>query len=108
MEQINFSIQFLREKFPRTQIYPSIGNHEAAPPDLFQPNNMSWLYEFIAEQWNFDQQTRQTFVTGGFYTAKITQTIRLISLNTNLCSASNYWLYINSTDPLGQLQWVPI
>jgi sphingomyelin phosphodiesterase len=31
---------------------------------------------------------------------------RLISLNTNYCPKENFWLIINSTDPLGQLEWL--
>lgn len=30
---------------------------------------------------------------------------RLVSLNMNYCAALNFWLFINSTDPLGQLEW---
>jgi sphingomyelin phosphodiesterase len=32
--------------------------------------------------------------------------LKLISLNTNYCPKENFWLFINSTDPLGQLQWL--
>jgi len=32
--------------------------------------------------------------------------LRLISLNMNYCSRENFWLLVNTTDPLGQLQWV--
>lgn len=32
--------------------------------------------------------------------------VRLVSLNMNYCSALNFWLYINSTDPLDQLKWL--
>ena len=31
---------------------------------------------------------------------------RLISLNMNYCPTLNFWLFINSTDPLGQLEWL--
>ena len=32
--------------------------------------------------------------------------MRLISLNTNYCPRENFWLLINSTDPLDQLKWL--
>ncbi len=32
--------------------------------------------------------------------------MRLISLNTNYCPKENFWLLINSTDPLDQLDWL--
>lgn len=32
--------------------------------------------------------------------------LRLVSLNMNYCPSDNYYLYVNSTDPLGQLAWL--
>lgn len=34
------------------------------------------------------------------------QGLRLVSLNMNYCPGENFYLYINSTDPLGQLAWL--
>ena len=31
---------------------------------------------------------------------------RIISLNMNYGNDGNWWLWINSTDPAGQLQWL--
>ena len=43
---------------------------------------------------------------GAFYTIKIFEKLRLISLNTNYCPKENFWLLINSTDPFDQLKWL--
>lgn len=43
---------------------------------------------------------------GAFYTLMIRPGLRLISLNMNYCPALNFWLFINSTDPLNQLEWL--
>ena len=32
--------------------------------------------------------------------------LRLVSLNMNYCPSGNFWLYVNSTDPLDQLKWL--
>lgn len=32
--------------------------------------------------------------------------MRLVALNSNYCPPENWYLYINSTDPYGQLQWL--
>ncbi len=43
---------------------------------------------------------------GAFYTIKLLDNLRLISLNTNYCPRENFWLLLNSTDPLNQLDWL--
>jgi sphingomyelin phosphodiesterase len=42
------------------------------------------------------------FLRGAFYSIKLFSNMRLISLNTNYCAQLNFWLYVNSTDPLGK------
>ena len=37
---------------------------------------------------------------------KLFGNLRLISLNTNYCPRENFWLLLNSTDPLNQLDWL--
>ncbi|CAF3526154.1 unnamed protein product [Rotaria socialis] len=106
--------QLLAKTFPNKTFYSAVGNHEAAPCNLFPtPNvrsdNISWLYEVLAESWiklGLPPNTRESIERGGFYTTVIRPGLRLISLNMNYCSAENFWLFINSTDPLGQLQWM--
>ncbi|CAF2112809.1 unnamed protein product [Rotaria magnacalcarata] len=111
LNEIFFTTQLLTETFPNKKIYPCVGNHESAPPDLFPTSNAtSWLYSALANQWidqfGLEEQTRDTILKGGYYTTMIAPKLRLISLNMNYCTENNYWLFINSTDPLGQLQWM--
>ena len=87
-----------------------------APCNLFPtPNirseNISWLYEVLADSWiklGLPADTHDSILYGGFYTTVIRPGLRLISLNMNYCDPNNYWLFINATDPLDQLQWVSI
>ncbi|CAF0910592.1 unnamed protein product [Adineta ricciae] len=110
LEEISFTTRLLKRTFPNKKIYPCVGNHEAAPPDLFSTNDMSWLYTNLVDQWigqfGLDERTRDTILKGGYYTTMIASNLRLISLNMNYCTENNYWLFINSTDPLGQLKWM--
>jgi sphingomyelin phosphodiesterase len=72
-------------------------------------DNISWLYDALAENWiklGLSPDTRESILYGAFYTTSIRSGLRLISLNMNYCTSDNYWLVINSTDPLDQLQWV--
>ena len=89
-------------------------SYSIAPCNLYPtPNiktdNISWLYEALADSWiklGLPEDTRQSIENGAFYTTLIRRGLRLIALNMNYCTSDNYWLVINSTDPLGQLQWV--
>lgn len=85
-----------------------------APCNLFPtPNvksdNISWLYQTLANTWirlGLPEDTRDSIEHGAFYTTLVVPGLRLISLNMNYCSRENFWLIINATDPLNQLQWV--
>ncbi|CAF0859159.1 unnamed protein product [Adineta ricciae] len=106
--------QLLAETFPNVTFYSAVGNHEAAPCNLFptpniQSSNISWLYHALADSWinlGLPDDTRETIERGAFYTTVVRPGLRVISLNMNYCSAENFWLFINSTDPLEQLQWM--
>ncbi len=86
----------------------------AAPCNLFptpivRTDNITWLYEALADSWiklGLPSDTRDSITRGAFYTTIVRPGLRLISLNMNYCAPENYWLFINATDPLGQLQWV--
>lgn len=99
---------------PKKPIYCTLGNHESAPVNSFPPpyindkDSISWLYEAVADSWKnwLPQETMSTIKRGGFYTVKLGDKFRLISLNMNYCNNGNWWLLINTTDPTGQLQWL--
>ncbi|CAF1435418.1 unnamed protein product [Adineta ricciae] len=112
---INTINHLLAKTFPDKMIYSTIGNHEAAPCNLFPtPNirsdNISWLYQSLADSWintlGLPNTTRETILRGGFYTTIVRPGLRIISLNTNYYASDNYWLFINATDPLNQLEWL--
>jgi hypothetical protein len=67
------------------------------------------LYEALADSWiklGLPADTRDSIVRGAFYTTIVRPGLRMISLNMNYCAPENYWLFVNATDPLDQLQWV--
>ncbi|CAF1108747.1 unnamed protein product [Adineta steineri] len=111
---INTINNMLAKIFPNKTIYSAVGNHEAAPCNLYPtPNiktdNITWLYEVLADNWirfGLSEDTRASIERGAFYTTLIRPGLRLISLNMNYCSRENFWLLINTTDPLNQLQWL--
>uniref|UniRef100_A0A8D2Q7P7 Sphingomyelin phosphodiesterase n=1 Tax=Varanus komodoensis TaxID=61221 RepID=A0A8D2Q7P7_VARKO len=95
-------------------VYPAVGNHESVPVNAFPPpyvhgnRSSAWLYSAMADAWQqwLPPDALQTLRQGGFYALWVLPGLRLVSLNMNFCSATNFWLLINSTDPAGQLQWL--
>lgn len=81
------------------------------PTPNIRSDNISWLYQSLADTWiqlGLPEDTRESILRGAFYTTKVRPGLRVISLNMNYCAQDNFWLFINSTDPLDQLQWVNI
>ena len=102
---------------PNIKILPTFGNHEMIPVDSFSPSNLlmiarddspEWLYRKLDSFWSrwLPSDTIATITKDGFYSVAIRKGLRVISLNTNFCHTRNFWLYINSTDPGNQLQWL--
>uniref|UniRef100_UPI00359018B4 sphingomyelin phosphodiesterase isoform X2 n=1 Tax=Myxine glutinosa TaxID=7769 RepID=UPI00359018B4 len=97
----------------RVRVFPAVGNHESTPVNSFPPPfitgnlSSSWLYEEMASNWSrwLPNDALHTIRIGGFYTARVKPGLRVVSLNMNFCSAENFWLLINDTDPAGQLHW---
>ncbi|CAF0859177.1 unnamed protein product [Adineta ricciae] len=111
---INTINQLLVTLFPNKTFYSAVGNHEAAPCNMFptpsvRSDNITWLYQALADNWiklGLSPDTRQSILRGAFYTTIVRPGLRLISMNMNYCAEDNFWLFINSTDPLEQLQWM--
>lgn len=99
---------------PGKKIYQTLGNHESAPVNSFPPSYITgndaetWLYNETAKLWKnwLPADTMKDIKRAGYYTTMIQQGLRLVSLNMNYCNNQNWWLLINTTDPMGQLNWL--
>lgn len=102
---------------PGVRIFPTLGNHEMVPVDSFTPSNLidiagddspEWLYRKLDSFWSrwLPDDTVTTLTKDGFYATQVRPGLKLVSLNTNFCHNKNFWLYINSTDPGNQLEWL--
>ncbi|KAI9473630.1 MAG: Metallo-dependent phosphatase-like protein [Benjaminiella poitrasii] len=108
-------------------LYPTVGNHEAAPTNNFPlwssnlPNevehhfyNLKWLYKSLAHSWRrwitpFSALSNHSIeLNMGSYIARPVKGLKLISLNTNFCYILNWWLYEHpiQKDPNGVLSWL--
>lgn len=99
---------------PNTPIYWALGNHEAIPvnqyaphfaPQRFQPR---WMYEAIlsADRKYLPSSADQSTLYRGSYSVLIGSNLRLISLNTGYSETTNFFIYLNQTDPDGTLSWL--
>jgi len=113
IDAITYATVTFKKYFPEKKIFPTLGNHEGYPVDSFPPPSITgedsdvWLRSTLAEKWGtwLPKDTQETIMRGGFYTTMVEGNLRLISLNMNYGNPSNFWLWVKSEDPAGQLQW---
>ncbi|CAG7726400.1 unnamed protein product [Allacma fusca] len=104
----------IRKYFPDTPVIPVIGNHDTNPGNLFTPRSVknkfstTWVYEVTAKAWAqwLSPEFLETFLYGGFYSRILNPQLRIIVINNNVCSATNFWQAIEDRDPYGQLHWL--
>lgn len=86
-----------------------LNNDSSYPPSFVPPErNISWLYDELDIQWRLwlPAGTSSTVRKGAFYSVLVRPGFRILSINTNYCNNKNWWLLINSTDPVNELQWL--
>ncbi|XP_050420386.1 sphingomyelin phosphodiesterase-like [Adelges cooleyi] len=109
------SVQQMMTMFPGVPIFPALGNHESVPVNSFPFSSavntpeysIDWLYSELDTQWRrwLPDSTSRTIKRGAFYSVLVRPGFRIISLNMNYCNNLNWWLLLNSTDPVNELQW---
>ncbi|KAG0213344.1 hypothetical protein BGX28_004682 [Mortierella sp. GBA30] len=95
------------------KVYPTVGNHESGPANLFpipsSGTDMSWLYKNLADNWSrwLPSDAVNAVKNYGAYTVSPTPGFRIISLNTNFCYTSNFYLYgqTRDYDPFDEIKW---
>lgn len=77
-------------------------------PTADQDSSISLFYNDIDTLWSrwLSVNTSRTLRKGAFYSSTIRSGLRIISLNTNVCSNLNIWLLQKSKDPSEELQWL--
>lgn len=114
LQNINIINNHLKRTFPRIPIFPSIGNHDTDPVNLFSSSDagessMDWLYKAFLDSWGDwipDKTVEPTIMKGGYYSVLFQEGFRIIAVNSNFCYILNFWLLIDSVDPSEQLAWL--
>ena len=76
-------------------IFPSLGNHEIFPVDLFIKSETDFLehYATIFKEYFYEQEAFETFKKYGYYTEKYKDTnLRIVVLNCLLCDNMNFYI----------------
>ncbi|GMT36587.1 hypothetical protein PFISCL1PPCAC_27884, partial [Pristionchus fissidentatus] len=100
--------------FPTTPVYWALGNHEGVPVNSFAPHSVDerfWpikLYDELTEMnkpWvkNEDEDDSSRF--RGSWSTLAAERLRIISINTGFCINTNFFLYLNQSDPEGTMTW---
>ncbi|TRY69516.1 hypothetical protein TCAL_15136 [Tigriopus californicus] len=115
LESAKSITDLVKQVFPDTPIFPSLGNHESFPCNSFPPStlnntefNPSWLYNALKDLYSdwLPQEALDTFVKDGYYTTEIMPGLRAIAVNSMTCYNLNFWLNYNWADANGQLAWL--
>lgn len=106
-----FHSQFDSPSLINSNVFPTIGNHESAPANIFPLEHSSipsrktyldlkWLYKSLATNWQrwlgADINSFTQSNTGSYVTRPMPG-LKLISLNTNFCYILNWWLFQQPT-----------
>ncbi|XP_058823032.1 sphingomyelin phosphodiesterase-like [Topomyia yanbarensis] len=114
-ESMSRIYRLLKDRFAGVPFYPTLGNHEAHPSNLFAPHdvpevlNTKYLYDHIADEWEEwlrDESVNDTLADGGYYTVLSPLGHRVIALNNNFCFVRNWWLLFSNDYFIQQLQWL--
>lgn len=90
-------------------LYPTLGNHECFPVNVFNMGDEQWVTKYISDLWGCrmdSEAVASLFATGSYSVLHPGTNLRVISLNTNACNNQNWWLFQNVTDPGGLILWL--
>ncbi|XP_076817204.1 acid sphingomyelinase-like phosphodiesterase 3b [Clavelina lepadiformis] len=108
IETISNLTSLLKEVFPTTTIYSTLGNHDYHPKNQMPVGN-STLLNGVAnlwQDWFTDKNSLEMFRSNGYYSTEVTPGLCVISLNTNIWYSSNHQIDEDDNDPGGQFQWL--
>ncbi|XP_060523753.1 sphingomyelin phosphodiesterase-like isoform X2 [Cylas formicarius] len=113
-KQIAYVYQKLASSFPNTPVLPVLGNHEAAPLNVFAPPNVtraefsqSWLYGLSDRLWSrWLGDSSKTISRQGYYSVMANDKLKIVGLNNNVCYIYNWWLLYDTTFLVEQLDFL--
>lgn len=103
-----FLTSMFKKYFPNKRIYPSLGNHDTFPVDQINAKYYR-LFESLYSSWcdliSNDTRDCRHLLKGGYYSVKMTDFHRIVSLNTAFYDPHNLLVNENE-DPAEQFEWL--
>jgi hypothetical protein len=112
VEYTETSIYSMLKSYIGGPIYAALGNHDSDPENVEGPHSLpgplgqqySWNYDHVAGLWEKfgwidDADADEASLHYGAYSVKNSHGLRIITLNTDFYYKSNFYNFINSTDP---------
>ena len=98
------------KKYPDTPIYFCIGNHDVIGDMNPSGDDQKSLYRDTAELWGdyLDEDAKASFAATGWYAQKISDTVKLVVLNTEYYDYGNDEVLVGNTyvDGYAQYEWL--
>ena len=100
--------EMVKEFGEEIPIYPVIGNHEKAPPDIFYGSETVLLHGLSkAFRKYLTKEAYDTFSQFGYYTMLHKDTnLRIVSLNCLICNSMNFHLISDSAQVAKMFKWL--
>jgi hypothetical protein len=112
VEYTETSVYGMFKSYLTGPVFAALGNHDSSPENIDAPYNLpgplgqqtSWNYNHVAglwlnEGWINSADAQQAATHYGGYSVKSHVGLRIISFNTDFWYKSNFYMYINTTNP---------
>jgi len=109
-------MDYIKEVFPDTQVFPSLGNHEPFPCNIIPGStagvdatwNPDWLLSELSEYYAawLPEEQLATFRETAAYSYLYRPGFRIISFPSPLCLTYNFFLWMDFSDPGNMLTWL--
>ena len=107
IKQMKEFFSIMKYYFPKTQIYPCLGNHDTFPIDQLAPPSIfsRFLMKYLNETWKLDKDALKTLAYGGYYTQLIQPKWRIVAIN-SLYYDNHNKLIKETIDIANQFKWL--
>jgi sphingomyelin phosphodiesterase len=119
-QSVNYNLEYQRvvssafQKYfqnSNTIVYPIYGNHGCYPINQYLYGPKQYMPTPFCQDWAWTVTSSPAVLSSlqsnaGYSLLHKNTNLRLIALDTNTGNSGNYYLFINSTDPQGQLGWL--
>jgi len=112
VESIKNVTQKVKDAFGPTTTFPTMGNHDTYPQDQVRIGG-KYVFEKAIKQWNptwkdfmDNEDSQDTWIKYGYFHKQLTNSTRVLSLNSNICYNLNFQSWVAFSDSGNQFAWL--